>query len=64
MKKAFLSWQDTSKSLVRFKFVSSVSNSDIEVEFVDFVRPEKKFKSEKELIKQIKKDISSLKSLQ
>lgn len=37
MKQAFEAWEDSSKSLVRFKFVSSPSNANIEVEFVDFV---------------------------
>ena len=37
MKQAFLTWQNQSKSLVRFKFVTSKSNANIEVEFVDFV---------------------------
>lgn len=37
MKQAFESWQNTSKQLVRFKFVNSPSNANIEVEFVDFV---------------------------
>ncbi len=37
MKQAFSTWQNTSNSLVRFKFVSSPSNANIEVEFVDFV---------------------------
>ena len=37
MKQAFSAWQNQSKSLVRFKFVSSPSNANIEVEFVDFV---------------------------
>ena len=37
MKQAFDAWQNTSKSLVRFKYVSSPSNANIEVEFVDFV---------------------------
>ncbi|MCQ2795053.1 MAG: riboflavin biosynthesis protein RibF [Bacilli bacterium] len=45
-------------------FTGNLYNKEIYVEFVDFVRPEKKFKNEKELIKQIKKDVSSLKSLQ
>ncbi len=37
MKQAFEAWEDRSKSLVRFKFVSSPSSANIEVEFVDFV---------------------------
>ena len=37
MKEAFLSWEERSNSLVRFKFVDSPSNANIEVEFVDFV---------------------------
>lgn len=37
MKQAFLSWQNDSNSIVRFKFVSSPSNANIEVQFVDFV---------------------------
>lgn len=44
-------------------FSGNLYDKEIYVEFVDFVRPEKKFKSKQELIKQIKKDISSLKSL-
>ena len=45
-------------------FSKDIYGKEIYVEFVDFVRPEKKFNSKNELIKQIKKDISSLKSLQ
>lgn len=37
MKQAFITWQTQSKNLVRFKFVTSPSNANIEVEFVDFV---------------------------
>lgn len=37
MKQAFQSWQEKSGALVRFKFVNSPSNANIEVEFVDFV---------------------------
>ena len=37
MKQAFMAWQNQSKQLVRFKFVNSPSNANIEVEFVDFV---------------------------
>ena len=37
MEQAFRSWQTKSKNLVRFKFVNSPSNANIEVEFVDFV---------------------------
>ena len=37
MKQAFMAWQNQSKSLVRFKFVNSPNNANIEVEFVDFV---------------------------
>lgn len=37
MKQAFTAWETKSKSLVRFKFVSSPSNANIIVEFVDFV---------------------------
>ena len=37
MKEAFLAWEETSRSLVRFKFVDNPSNANIEVEFVDFV---------------------------
>lgn len=37
MQQAFLSWQTTSKGLVKFKFTPSKSNANIEVEFVDFV---------------------------
>lgn len=37
MKQAFTAWERQSKSLVRFKFVNSPSNANIEVEFVDFV---------------------------
>ncbi len=37
MKQAFEAWQNTSKNLVRFKFVSSPNDANIEVEFVDFV---------------------------
>ena len=37
MKQAFMSWQNTSKSLVRFKFVNNPNSANIEVEFVDFV---------------------------
>lgn len=37
MQQAFLEWEKQSKSLVRFKFVPSPSNANIEVEFVDFI---------------------------
>lgn len=37
MQQAFESWEAQSKNLVRFKFVNSPSNANIEVEFVDFV---------------------------
>lgn len=37
MQQAFTSWEKESGSLVRFKFVDSPSNSNIDVEFVDFV---------------------------
>ena len=37
MKQAFLAWQDKSRNLIRFKFVNSPNNANIEVEFVDFV---------------------------
>ena len=37
MKQAFDSWQNTSKQLVRFKYVNNPNNANIEVEFVDFV---------------------------
>lgn len=37
MYQAFNAWQTQSKSLVRFKFVNSPENANIEVEFVDFV---------------------------
>ena len=37
MQQAFMSWQTTSKGLVKFKFTPSKSNANIEVEFVDFV---------------------------
>ena len=37
MHQAFMSWQQQSRSLVRFKFVDSPANANIEVEFVDFV---------------------------
>ena len=37
MKEAFLSWEEESRSLVRFRFVDSPSNANVEVEFVDFV---------------------------
>ena len=37
MKQAFMTWQNQSNSLVRFKFVPSPTNANIEVEFVDFV---------------------------
>ena len=37
MKQAFTTWENKSGGLVRFKFTSSPSNADIEVEFVDFV---------------------------
>ena len=37
MKQAFMAWQDKSRNLIRFKFVNSPSNANIEVEFVDFV---------------------------
>lgn len=37
MKQAFESWEKSSKSLVRFKFVNNPNTANIEVEFVDFV---------------------------
>ena len=37
MHQAFMSWQQQSRSLVRFKFVDSPANANIGVEFVDFV---------------------------
>ena len=37
MHQAFMSWQQQSRSLVRFNFVDSPANANIEVEFVDFV---------------------------
>lgn len=37
MKQAFMQWERQSDSLVRFRFVDSPSNANIEVEFVDFV---------------------------
>ena len=37
MKQAFSSWEKESNALVRFKFVPSPQNANIEVEFVDFV---------------------------
>ena len=37
MKQAFRAWEYQSKKLVRFKFVDSPSNANIQVEFVDFV---------------------------
>ena len=37
MRQAFMEWEKQSRALVRFKFVNSPSNANIEVEFVDFV---------------------------
>ena len=37
MRRAFYTWENASKSLVRFKFVDSPSNANIEVQFVDYV---------------------------
>ena len=37
MQQAFKTWEKDSKGLVRFKFVKSPTNANIEVEFVDFV---------------------------
>lgn len=37
MKQAFLAWQNDSRSLVRFEFLSKPTYANIEVEFVDFV---------------------------
>ncbi len=37
MQQAFEQWERQSKGVVRFKFVDSPSNANIEVEFVDFV---------------------------
>ena len=37
MKQAFTEWQNESKNLVRFKFINSRDDANIEVEFVDFV---------------------------
>lgn len=37
MQKAFITWEQKSRGTVRFKFVPSPSNANIEVEFTDFV---------------------------
>lgn len=37
MRQAFNTWEEASDSLVRFQFVSSPSNANIEVQFVDYV---------------------------
>ena len=37
MRQAFRSWEKASDSLVRFEFVNSSSNANIEVQFVDYV---------------------------
>ena len=37
MRQAFDSWQNTSKQLVRFKYLNNPNNANIVVEFVDFV---------------------------
>lgn len=37
MKKAFSSWEQLAKSLVRFKYVNNPEDAQIQVEFVDFV---------------------------
>lgn len=37
MQQAFLAWQNTSKNLVRFEYVRKPEDSQIQVEFVDFV---------------------------
>lgn len=37
MKKAFTAWQHYSKNLVRFQYVNSPNDAQIQVEFVDFV---------------------------
>lgn len=37
MKQAFDTWEQNSQELIRFKYVSSPSNANIRVDFVDFV---------------------------
>ena len=37
MKKAFSTWQNFSKNLVRFQYVNNPNDAQIQVEFVDFV---------------------------
>lgn len=37
MKKAFYTWQNYSKNLVRFQYVNNPKDAQIQVEFVDFV---------------------------
>lgn len=43
-------------------FKKNLYHQEVYVEFLDFIRPEKKFKSEKELKAQIKKDLIALKA--
>ncbi|WDV47747.1 bifunctional riboflavin kinase/FAD synthetase [Clostridiaceae bacterium M8S5] len=44
-------------------FNEDIYGKDISVELIDFIRPEKKFKSKEELITQIRKDISNLSNI-
>ena len=37
MKKSFIAWEQLSKSLIRFKYIDSPQDAQIQVEFVDFV---------------------------
>ena len=43
-------------------FVGNLYHQEVYIEFVNFIRPEKKFKNEKELVNQIKKDIKFIKN--
>lgn len=42
------------------RYSNNLYGKELYIEFIDFIRSEKKFKSEKELIKQINKDISKI----
>jgi riboflavin kinase/FMN adenylyltransferase len=46
-----------------FKKIKNIYNKTVKVDFISFVRKEKKFKSKKNLTDQIKKDINKAKKI-
>lgn len=46
-----------------FNYSSNLYNREIYIEFIDFIRDEKKFKNENELVEQIKKDMKIAKNV-